>query len=108
MTNGSNSPVTHLMNLPKKLTDMHGLKKANIIAQRTYDHDGSLFTVGLMAPVQNGEDWFCEVFTSGTETTSVKVGGVDALQALRLAFPVLDALVASHSGARSQGIPGAF
>ncbi len=84
------------------------MENDQVLAQRTYTDGEETFTVGIKAPYQEGNDWFCEVFVSGSETEETKVGGVDPLQAIRLAFPVLDSIDESHPNAESLGIKGAF
>ena len=81
---------------------------AEIVAQRTYRDGAGEFTVGLRTPYRDGGDWFCEVFARGARGESIHVGGVDALQAIRLAVEVVDAIVASRPEAECMGIRGTF
>ena len=79
-----------------------------IIARRTYRDSSGEFSIGLRQPYRDGDDWFCDVFTEGLGDEAVSVGGVDALQAIRLALEVVDAIVESRPGAESMGINGTF
>ncbi|WP_448851674.1 DUF6968 family protein [Corynebacterium sp. 335C] len=79
-----------------------------ILAQRTCADDAGEFTVGLRQPYAEGDDWYCEVFSEDIDGGTLKVGGVDAMQALRLAISAADAIVESRPGAKSNGIAGVF
>lgn len=79
-----------------------------IIAQRTYTDSQGQFSVGIKAPFEDKNSWFCEVFTEGLDGDGLFVGGVDPLQAIRLALPVLDAIVRTRPNAESHGIIGVF
>ncbi len=81
---------------------------SELLAQRTYRDGEGEFTVGLRMPYRDGDDWFCEVFTRGASGESIHVGGVDALQAIRLAIEVVDAVAASRPEAECMGIRGTF
>lgn len=79
-----------------------------ILAQRTYHDSQGVFSIGIKAPYRDGDSWFCEVFTEGLDGDGLHVGGVDPLQAIRLALPVLDAIIGTRPNAQSQGITGSF
>lgn len=84
------------------------MSNTEVIAQRTYQDGQGSFTVGIRAPYQNGDEWVCELFTKGLDAGNVPVTGVDALQAIRLALSMLDALVETRPEAEAQGIKGVF
>lgn len=81
---------------------------ASVIAQRTYRDDEGEFTVGIRPPYQDGGDWYCEVFAIGLKDSPIRVGGIDQLQAIRLALQILDSLVMARPNAQSSGITGIF
>lgn len=84
------------------------MSSAEVIAQRTYQDSQGSFTVGIRAPYQSGDDWVCELFTEGLDEGNVPVVGVDALQAIRLALSMLDALVETRPEAEAFGMTGVF
>lgn len=84
------------------------MSSAEVIAQRTYQDNQGSFMVGIRAPYQNGRDWVCELFTEGLDAGNVPASGVDALQAIRLALKMLDALVETRPKAQAFGLKGAF
>jgi len=80
-----------------------------IIAQRTYELGESNFTIGFCQPRLEDDNWFCDVFTQGLEHNEfLSVGGIDQLQAIRLAISVIDSIIQAHPGAHSSGIEGVF
>lgn len=80
------------------------------IAQRRYEDESGSISFTLMKPYQEGGDWFCELHIeeSGEAPQVRPIGGVDSVQAIRLALEIMDALVAARPNARSQGITGVF
>ncbi|MDK8845362.1 hypothetical protein QP888_02315 [Corynebacterium sp. MSK297] len=84
------------------------MSEHRVIAQRTDRDDEGEFTVGLRAPYQDGNDWICEIFTEGLDAGNLSVGGIDALQSIRLAVDMLDALIKTRPSAEAYGITGRF
>lgn len=63
---------------------------------------------GYSPPYQDGNDWICEIFTEGLDAGTLPVGGIDALQSIRLAVDMLDALIKTRPAAKAYGITGRF
>lgn len=64
--------------------------------------------MGLLTPYQDGNDWICEIFTEGLGAGNLPVGGIDALQSIRLAVDMIDALIKTRPTAEAYGITGRF
>lgn len=80
-----------------------------ILAHRKYQTPSGTFTIKIHAPYEDGADWFCDVQTEGiVGEKRIPVGGIDSLQALRLALSVADSIIESHPDATCNGMLGAF
>ena len=79
-----------------------------ILASRVYRDFAGEFTIGLRIPYQDGDNWFCEIFTEGLNGENYHIGGVDALQAIRLAIRIVDEIIRSRPAAQCMGITGVF
>lgn len=77
------------------------------LGERRYELPDGDFIVRMGMPYPDGADWFCRLWSDDApETFDIRVGGIDAIQAVRLALQILDAQIVRYPEATYNGASG--